>query len=155
MPLDASVKITESAVAALMGTTLIATNYTIYGLTVSQANFQSVINTTAFAEKNQLGTSVYDSSDPIIANAVKAYQTQDACYRLALSFPGYSATYFSYGVGDESFNPSTLIMFLSAQADRFKVERDKSFNELQSILSGDVMIDTNQPGYSNPASPIY
>lgn len=157
MPLDGSVKVAEADVAALLGTTLDAVNlqYKIYGLVVPQANFQSIINTTAFLEQNQLGATVYNASDTITANAVLGYQRQDSAYRICLSLPGYMPTWFNYGVGDERFDPNTLSLYLKEQAAAYKLERDKAFNELQNILSGNTMIDVDQPGYGAPASPIY
>lgn len=155
MPLDGSVKVAEVDVAALLGTTLVGSNYTIYGLVVSQANFQSAINTTAFLEQNSLGSDVYNSSTTIVANAVLGYQRFDSAYTIALSLPGYMPTWFNYGVGDERYDPNTLALYLKEQADRFLKERDRAFTALQNILSGNIMIDSDQPGYSQPSSPIY
>ena len=112
MGLDPSVKIQEADVAALLGTTLVATNYTIYGLVIPQANFQSVINTTAFLEQNSLGSDVYNSGTAIVANAVLGYQRFDSAYAICLSLPGYMPTWFNYSVGDERYDPNTLALYL-------------------------------------------
>ena len=148
----------EADVAAAVGTTLNGSNYLIMGLTVPQANFQSIIQRTANDEQNLLGSSVYNSSDALIGPAVVAFQIADSAYRIILSLPGYSATYFSGGVGDTRFDPNVLITFMNAQSARYMEERDRAFRALQNILSSDTgtgMIDSNQPGYSQPAPPMY
>ena len=158
MVLNPNVLAAESDVAAAVGTTLAAGNYKIYGLTVPQANFESIINRTANDEQNLLGSSVYTSSDPLIGPAVVAFQIADSAYRITLAMPGYAAVYFASGVGDTRFDPSVLVTFMNAQATRFLTERDRAFRALQAILvsdTGNAMIDTSQPGYSQPSAPIY
>ena len=148
----------EADVAAAVGTTLNSGNYLVMGLTVPQVNFQSIIQRTANDEQNLLGSSVYNSSDPLIAPAVVAFQIADSAYRIILSLPGYSAVYFAGGVGDTRFDPNVLMTFMKGQSDAYKEERDRAFRALQNILSNDTgtgMIDTNQPGYSQPAPPMY
>ncbi len=158
MPLNPNVLVSESDVAACVGTVLNGTSYVVMGLTLPQSNFQSIINRVASDEANLLGSAVYTSSDPLIGPAVVAFQIADSAYRIVLSLPGYSATYFASGVGDTHFDPSILVTLMESQAKRFLLERDRAFRSLQNILlsdTGTTMIDSNQPGYSQASSPIY
>lgn len=148
----------ESSVAAAVGTSLVGSTYKVYGLSIPQSNFEDIINQSADDEQNLLGLGVYQSSDSVIGPAVINFQVADSAYNIIMSLPGYAAAYFSSGVGDTRFDPSAFFVFMNGQADRYKDRRDRAFRSLQNILesgTGPGMIDTNQPGYSQPAAPVY
>ena len=149
----------ESSVASAVGTTLSGTSYKIYGLTVPQSNFEDIMNQTANEEANIYSLAFGNQSDPVIGPALIAFQVADCAYRVVLAMPGYAAVYFSSGVGDTRFDPSVLVTFLNAQADRYLTIRDRAARSLQNILESGTgtqdMISTNQPGYGQPSAPFY
>jgi len=160
MPLNSNVLCQESSVAAAVGTTLNAVNstYKIYGLTVSQANFEDIMNQSASDEQNLIDPATFSSTTQPTLGALINFQVADMAYNVIMAMPVYSAVYFASGVGDTRFDPSVLITFMNAQADRYKQRRDRALRTLQNILSSDTgagMINSDQPGYSSPASPIY
>jgi hypothetical protein len=167
MVLNPNVLVAEADVAAACGTTLTTLTagpmsgtpgYLLYGLQIPQVNFESRINMVANGEENLLGDDTYHSSSTLIAQAMLNYQVADSAYAIVLSLPGYSATYFNYGQGDERFDPTPLITLLNGQAERYKEERDRAFRALQDVLvnaTGVGTIDMDQPGVSQPAAPVY
>lgn len=154
MTLNSDVLANEADVAARVGALLSGTTYTIYGLIVLQSAIQRIMNTVADSEQNELG-SYYTSTDPKLIAAIAAYQVVDCAYQIILSLPGYAATFAVYAA-DSQTSLNAIVQFINTQAARFKAERDRAFNLVQTFAGSSFQrIDTQQPGYSSPSPSIY
>lgn len=155
MPLSGNVLVSEASVAARIGAVLdpAALVYTIFGLQMSQTEFEQVMNDEVNTNIGVVGTAVYNSTDAEQAGLMRSYQLASMCYSILSGLAGRASTYFNFRTGDQSFE--LQIGFLQEESNRFKIERDRLLNLIQNITPQDTTTDIIQPGYSNVPSSIY
>lgn len=153
MPLNGNVLISESALAARIGATLFGAVYTIFGLTMTQTELESIINNQVGEEMGVVGNAVYTTSNAEQAGLMQAYQMVDCAYAILSGLAGRASTYFNFRTGDQSFE--LQIGFLQEETARYEKERNRLVNLIQNITPSDTTTDVIQPGYSSVPSSLY
>lgn len=153
MPLNGNVLIQEATLAARIGAVLSGTTYTIFGLTMAQTEFQSIINGQVGEEQGVVGTAVYTTTNTEQQGLMLAYQYVDCAYAICSGLAGRAATYFNFRTGDQSFE--LQIGFLQEETSRYKTERDRLVNLIANVTPGDTTTDIIQPGYSSVPPSVF